>query len=381
MKLEFNHLPAVALLAAVLVPAGASAETRRLAFDEDGWELSGDDTRLEEFLGEPALRIRTGRAIRRDVRLEDGTIEFDVALTAFRSFVYIQFRMQSDEEHEEIYLRPHKTLLPDAIQYTPVFRGSSQWQLFHDASAAATAEFPADEWIHVRLELSGRKAALFIGDSAEPQLVVARLARDPAAGYIALRSFLPRGDPPGVYPANYANVMLRPGETSYDFSGVEDPAPAGSDVVQQWQVSPAFDPQDGSVLVLPTETSGEWSTAATEPSGLLLLERQVTRPEGVRRAATLARLTLKSDRERTVRFDFGYSDEISVFLNGRLLFSGNDRYSFNFPRRQGLITIDQGSLYLPLLEGENDLVLAVTDVFGGWGLMGRFEPVAELEIE
>ena len=85
--------------------------------------------------------------------------------------------------------------------------------------------------------------------------------------------------------------------------------------------------------------------------------------------------------ERTVRFDFGYSDEISVFLNGRLLFSGNDRYSFNFPRRQGLITIDQGSLYLPLLEGENDLVLAVTDVFGGWGLMGRFEPVAGLEIE
>ena len=81
------------------------------------------------------------------------------------------------------------------------------------------------------------------------------------------------------------------------------------------------------------------------------------------------------------RFNFGYSDEVSVFLNGTLLFSGDDSYRFNFPRRQGLITIDQGSLYLPLEKGENELILAITDFFGGWGVMGQFEKTEGLEIK
>ena len=63
-----------------------------------------------------------------------------------------------------------------------------------------------------------------------------------------------------------------------------------------------------------------------------------------------------------------------------LLFSDDDGYSFNFPRRQGLITIDQGTLYLPLTEGDNELVLVVTDVFGGWGVMGRFADGEGLEV-
>jgi len=59
-----------------------------------------------------------------------------------------------------------------------------------------------------------------------------------------------------------------------------------------------------------------------------------------------------------------------VFLNGAALFTADDSYSFERPRREGLIGLDQGTVYLPLRAGENELVLAVTDVFGGWGLMG-----------
>ena len=33
----------------------------------------------------------------------------------------------------------------------------------------------------------------------------------------------------------------------------------------------------------------------------------------------------------------------------------------------------QATLYLPLKKGRNELVLAVSEVFGGWGLMGRLE--------
>ena len=85
----------------------------------------------------------------------------------------------------------------------------------------------------------------------------------------------------------------------------------------------------------------------------------------------LARTTLKADQATTQRVEVGYSDEISVFLNGRLLFIADDSYHFNQPRLQGLIGLHQAALYLPLQQGDNELVLAVTDRFGGWGLMAR----------
>src|SRR5262245_64887741 len=79
--------------------AGADASRRALPFDA-GWELSGDATRIEVHQGHRALRIRTGKAIRRDVSLEDGTIDFDVAMPRRRAFVYVLFRMGSDGEQD-----------------------------------------------------------------------------------------------------------------------------------------------------------------------------------------------------------------------------------------------------------------------------------------
>jgi hypothetical protein len=68
-----------------------------------------------------AGRRSFGRAIRRDLSLQDGTIEFDLLVLPRRSFVSVQFRMASDDEYEETYFRPHKSSLPDAIQYDPVW--------------------------------------------------------------------------------------------------------------------------------------------------------------------------------------------------------------------------------------------------------------------
>ena len=111
-----------------------------------------------------------------------------------------------------------------------------------------------------------------------------------------------------------------------------------------------------------------------------MIGKDVAKPDGVRRAAVAARIVVRTAAAARRRFDFGYSDQVSVFLNGELLFSGNDAYSFNFPRRQGLITFDQGTLYLPFAQGDNELLLVVTDVFGGWGVMGRFPDPEGLEV-
>ena len=378
--MKIQHLIAIAVLVLAVPPNLDAGPTTSGTVDigDDGWEISGDHT-IENFQGQKALRLESARAYRRDIRFEDGTIEVDVALTGHRSFVYVQFRMQSDGECEEFYLRPHKTELPDAIQYTPVFRRRSNWQLYHGPGSTAAAALPAGEWIRLRIEVSGRQAAVFVGDVDEPQLIVPRLARDPKPGYLALRGFVPRNSTGPA--AHFANLRVLPGQTSFAFPDVEPEKPAPG-VVRRWHVSPSFTPTDAVVREIPADilTGDAWSSLETEPSGMLVLGRHRDVPEGARRWAVLARLNLAAEEAGSRRLDLGFSDGITVFLNGSPLFSADDSYSFDQPRRQGLITPEQASVYLPLAKGDNDLVLAITDSFGGWGLMGRFNDLSGIEI-
>jgi hypothetical protein len=287
--------------------------------------------------------------------------------------------MQDDGEYEDLYFRAHKSRLPDALQYTPVYRGVSNWQLYHGPGATAAAEFAPDRWQHVRVVVQGRRAAVFVGEVDEPQLVIS-LAREPRKGYLALRGFAPRGIPDEIPVANFANLVIRPGEVPYDFSTADPTIPAAPGAITQWHVSPSFVPPAEIPREVPQVPATGWSTLPTDPSGLLVLFKHRDRPEGSRRTAALARVTVQAQEAAIRRFDLGYSDVVGVYLNGTLLFSDNDGYSFNFPRRQGLLTPDQASLYLPLKKGKNELVLAVADVFGGWGLMGRLEDLAGLEV-
>ncbi|HSF20230.1 MAG TPA: hypothetical protein VLK65_32250 [Vicinamibacteria bacterium] len=358
-----------AALITLLLTALASAE--KLPFDER-WELSGNDTTVGDFLGRAALRMSTGRAIRRDVRFQDGTIELDLATTGHRSFFYVQFRMQSDGEHEEFYFRPHKSGLPDAIQYTPVLRGEGNWQLYHGEGATAAAEIPDNEWVHIKIVVRGSRAAVFVGDVSEPQLIVPRLAREARVGYVALRSFLPAGMPDGLYPTSFADLVVRPNEIDFDFPSEARESTRPQGVVSEWLVSEPFVASEGPMMELPPLDGQRWQTVETEPSGLALLLRHVERPDRGR-ATLLAKLTMSSEREQRISMQLGYSDEVTVFLNGAPILYADDRYQFDRPRREGLIGFDQLTVFLPLRSGDNEVVLAVTDVFGGWGVMGKVD--------
>jgi hypothetical protein len=171
------------LVVALAQPAGSE---RPLPFGS-GWELRGERTKVEREGDREILTVESGFAYRRDVEFVDGTIEFDVKVTRRRSFVYLLFRMQQDREHEEIYLRPHKSGLPDAAQYAPVWQGRSSWQLYHGPGGTSAVEFEPGRWTHVRLVVQGRRGALFVDDMQKPALLVPHLAREPKAGYIALR--------------------------------------------------------------------------------------------------------------------------------------------------------------------------------------------------
>jgi hypothetical protein len=75
--------------------------------------------------------------------------------------------------------------------------------------------------------------------------------------------------------------------------------------------------------------------------------------------------------------NFGYSDKIVVYLNGKPLYAGNNALSFRQPEFRGVMDVETDAVFLPLREGDNQLVLAVTEYFGGWGFVCRLNPRSE----
>ena len=351
-----------------------------LPFSDPRWTMAGDSTRIETVGGRTAVRMYNGSATRRDVRLQDGTIDVDVMTTRRRSFVYVRFRVEDENNGEEVYLRPHKSELPDAMQYAPVFRGQSAWQLYHGPRGTAAPAIDPGVWTRLRVVL-GSRAAVFLRDTVTPILVV-RLARDPRAGYISLSSFLPANTPGSGAVAWFSNVVVR-SDVAYAFRDAPDP-PLPSGVVTRWSMGRAFLP----ATLEPTTVDPSWTTTmqtvSTEPNGMVELNRWIEMPAGLEKSATgdvgtVARVRVVAERAGTRRIQLGFSDAVTVFLNGQPLFHGDASYLF-LQRRDGVIGFDQATVFLPLKAGENELSLVVTDHFGGWGLMARFPDAGGLTV-
>jgi hypothetical protein len=85
-----------------------------------------------------------------------------------------------------------------------------------------------------------------------------------------------------------------------------------------------------------------------------------------------ARTTIESDRDQVKKLYVGYSDEVSVFLNGKILFRGRSAQNFRDPGFLGIMNPENDAVYLPLKKGSNELMLAVSELGGGWGFICRW---------
>jgi hypothetical protein len=84
-----------------------------------------------------------------------------------------------------------------------------------------------------------------------------------------------------------------------------------------------------------------------------------------------ARASIHSDREQVKRLTLGYSDDVSVFLNGKMLYRGRSAQGFRDPGFLGIVNPENDAVYLPLRKGSNELMLAVSELGGGWGFICR----------
>jgi hypothetical protein len=349
------------------LPAAVAAEM--IAADSESWRFSNDQAGIAEFAGRSAIRIRNGAAFLDDIDLENGQIEFDVYVTGERSFVYLSFRGQSEFEYEDLYLRPHKSGLPDAVQYAPVYQGRSAWQLYHGERGTAAAVIPRGEWVTVRLELSGPSARVWVGDPDEPVMEVSELGRPPAGGWIAFRGFVPGAGPDG-YAAYFSNLTVTHAGDDSDARAEPPPLPDGQ--VTEWRVSPAFDAPAGPVTKLPEGLDrNAWSPLPVQSNGAVEFLRWRDVPADFEHWAVVAETTLRSEGASTCAMHLGFSDEITLFVNGQPLLYRDAGYRFGDRRQDGVMHPDQVIAFLPLRAGDNIVRAVVADQFGGWGLSAR----------
>jgi hypothetical protein len=132
--------------------------------DSPRWKLEGEANPPNTW-DERVLYLNGGGATLNDLEMRDGIIDVDVATPAIRGFFGIQFRVSSDDANGEwIYLRPHKSGLPDAMQYTPVLNTGLNWQIYSGPGFIASIDVPKNEWFHLRLEVAGARARFYVKD-------------------------------------------------------------------------------------------------------------------------------------------------------------------------------------------------------------------------
>jgi hypothetical protein len=374
----------ITLFAVVLVlpqPAFAQAALA-LAADSPRWDLQGR-ARVAEHQGRKALRLDGGAAVVRDLELADGVIDVDISTPANRGFFGIQFRLSgTGADGEWIYLRQHKSGLADAMQYTPILGAGLNWQLYSGPGFIGAVEIPRNEWFHVRLVLSGAQARLYVKDMDKPALVMGDLKSGQRKGQLALAVLT--GE---TYFSNF-EVKATP-EVAWQR---QHPAtPAGT--ITRWKLSPAYDALARNLerpLARAESEAIAWQDVEAEPPGLVAIQRYRDSPRvrvsfandpGKRlepqpgMKVVYARTVIASDREQVRKLLIGYSDDVSVFLNGRILYRGRSAQYFRDPGFLGIVDAENDAVYLPLVKGDNELVLAVSELGGGWGFIGRLEGI------
>lgn len=351
-------------------------------FTNKRWNIQGQAQKLGSFQGYQSLNLQGGQAIL-DEKFLNGIIEFDIWLTERPSFSGCLFRMSSPGNYEEFYLRPHLVGYPDAYQYTPVFNADPAWQLYHDqhdqdanginwnprgkpVGFNGVLNYKLNQWTHVKLVVNGTQAELYLNNSVQPVAFIRKLGMKPLAGQVGLTST--------AGPAWFANFTVshidNPELQNKEQANVETPP----NTIMTWDVSNAFkEDLVKNLMRLDLERFDQlnWISITAEASGVVNLAR-VARPADSSNTI-LVKLTINSDRNQVKKLDLGYSDRVRAYCNGQILYSGTTNFRTRDYRYLGTIGYFD-AIYLPLKKGENTVILAVSETFGGWGIMGKIEP-------
>jgi hypothetical protein len=265
----FNYGAAAVLAAGGLfaqTPAGVQTFPLR---DTAGLIAPKAKTEAVRYLGREAVRVtveqedRDGLALLPGTDFQDGVIEADIALkittppgVRYPGFVGIAFRVRPDASHYELfYVRPGNSDAADqamrnhAVQYVSEpgfgwYRLRREWPWVYESHA----ELAMETWTHLRIEVAGRAAKLYLNGSARPSLLVDGLKGEDLHGAVGLWGF-------SNEEAYFSNVRIAP--------AAPQNLKNGSDVAGSWEMQYSSDAGGmGASMELRREgnkVTGTWS--------------------------------------------------------------------------------------------------------------------------
>ena len=184
-------LPSCFLILRLLSVPLARAEQIPLT-DLSRLELRNTQAEITTHLGKPALRLTEkgsgeALAILKGVRFHNGTIDLEVsgapsknAAEDARGFIGVAFHMQDGgRRFENFYIRPTNGRADDQLRrnHTTQYESKPDWpwdRLRKETPGVyeSYADIVAGEWTHLRIMVQGKNASLFVGNAAQPCLIV-----------------------------------------------------------------------------------------------------------------------------------------------------------------------------------------------------------------
>ena len=358
----------------------ADAWTMELPIPSMGAEAAS--AKFARYEGMPAgtMTLNEGVAALKKARFSTGVIDFDMKPLGYDD-AGVVFHRDGSAEGDFVYLRanPDCPAANDCIQYAPITHTMMGWNIYPNYQGPAPVS-PAG-WNHVHIEVVGDGMRVYVNRAAEPSLVVPRLWGLRHDGGLAFKG-----------PAVYANLVVDPSAAAG--LSVVPPALVEAGTVMAWRAAPpsAYD-RSGSVSVEDVPASDAWHPIEVEPTGLVDLGRAF----GLARAPSPSLAWLKTEvvaaapMRRTLQV--GFAEQAWVFLNNQLVYSGRNQY---FPPEtrlspDGRLEPDNASVPLNLLQGRNELILAVGNDWRsragpfepshyGWAAEARFIQVEGLDL-
>jgi hypothetical protein len=195
-----------------------------------------------KYQGRKAVRLTVesedsdGFAFLPHTDFQDGTIEADFALKVtgppgvrMPGFIGIAFRARPDASHYELfYVRPGNSLSPDqemrnhAVQYCTApdfswYKLRREWPAVYESYA----DLQPGAWTHLKIEVAGRSAKLYLNGSAKPSLVVDGMKGQDLRGSVALWGYAREE-------SYFSNLRIT--------HAAADPVTNGSDASGAWDV-------------------------------------------------------------------------------------------------------------------------------------------------
>jgi len=283
--------------------------------------------------GREALRLEDGLVLIPGLQTTDASIEVLIG-TEGSAYPGVAFRAVDILNFELAYAVPHVSGQWDALQYDPVFHGSNTWQVYQGPSYQSATDVPTGHWFRLAVAFCSERATVSV--DGQPPLTVERLARPIRDGLLGLWTYRP---------AYFCDLRV---STCNELGTTQGEIPTVAEsAVDAWFVD-------------------RYGVVTCEPNGVTNLNRYLPTSSGERHM--IRRFEMQA--EGAVTFEFGFSDTLSLELDGQVIFGGENTFK-GFANRgaRGYVEPGTHSLQQVLAPGTHCLaaVLGMSELFG-WGL-------------